>query len=58
MIWKANLDFSEETVEDIAPDIIGHGNVFGNDHQISPDVSTLTTAKDTFQYIGISYFKN
>jgi hypothetical protein len=42
-------------IEDLAPEIIGHGHVLGKDHRINPDVSTLITAKETFQYIGISY---
>jgi len=29
--------------------------VLGKDQQIDPDLSRLTTAKDTFQYIGISW---
>lgn len=58
VIWQTELDFSKGTIEDIAPEIIGHGNVFGKDHKIHPNVATLTTAKETFQYIGISYFKD
>jgi hypothetical protein len=55
LIWKATLDLSEKTNEAISPEIIGHGQVQGLNHQIDPDVSKITTANETFQYIGIRY---
>ena len=55
IVWKAVRDLADAPVEDLTPEIVGHGHVLGEDHQIGPDVSKLTTAKETFQYIGISY---
>ena len=55
LIWQAELDFSKNMDEDIIPDIIGHGNLWGKDHQITPDISKITTAQDTFSYIGVKY---
>ena len=56
VIWKACLDLSDRSFENISPEIIGHGNVFGRDHQVIHDTSTITTAARTFQAIRISYF--
>ena len=58
LIWHASLDLSESTPDAITPEIVGHGHVLGLDHQINPDVSKITTARETFQYIGIKYVKN
>ena len=58
LIWHASLDLSESTPDAITPEIVGHGHVLGSDHQINPDVSKITTARETFQYIGIKYVKN
>lgn len=55
VIWKASLDFSKKPFENIAPEIIGHGNLFGETHQIVHDLSKITTAAETFQAIRISY---
>lgn len=58
LVWKATISFKDEDVEGIEPDIIGHGHALGQDHQVYPDVSRITTAKETFQYIGISFKPN
>ena len=58
LIWHASLDLSESIPDAITPEIVGHGHVLGLDHQINPDVSKITTARETFQYIGIKYLKN
>ena len=55
LIWRAQIDFAKTTDEDISPEIIGHGSVLGADHQINPDISKITTAQDTFSYMGIRY---
>lgn len=55
LIWKAELDFSKSMDEEIVPEIIGHGNIRGEDHNIYPDISKVTTARDTFSYMGIRY---
>ena len=55
LLWKATLLLKDEDIEGVEPDIIGHGHVLGEDHQIYPDVSHITSARETFQYIGISY---
>jgi len=55
LIWRAEIDFAKPTDEDILPEIIGHGSVLGEDHQIDPDISKITTALDTFSYMGIRY---
>jgi len=57
LIWHTVLDLSESTADAISPEIIGHGHVLGANHQIYPDISEITTAKDTFQYVGIKYVK-
>jgi hypothetical protein len=56
VIWKASIDFSSKPFENVSPEIVGHGNLFGEDHQVSPDTSKITTAAKTFQAIRISYF--
>ena len=55
LVWKADLDFSKTMDAHISPEIIGHGSVLGEDHQIDPDISKITTAQDTFSYMGIKY---
>ncbi len=55
LIWKAELDFSTSAGEEINPEIIGHGNLWGKDHKIYTDLSHVTTARDTFLYVGIRY---
>ncbi len=57
LIWKAELDFSTSNAEEIHPEIIGHGNLWGKDHKIYTDLSRVTTARDTFLYVGIRYVK-
>ena len=56
LLWKATLLLKDEDIEGVEPDIIGHGDVLGKDHQVYADVSRITSARETFQYIGISYF--
>jgi hypothetical protein len=58
LIWHVRLDLSESIPDPVTPEIIGHGHVLGSDHQIDPDVSKITTARETFEYIGIKYQKN
>ena len=55
LIWHAELDLSESFSDPITPEIIGHGHVLGSDHRIYADVSNITTARETFEYIGITY---
>jgi hypothetical protein len=55
LVWRAEIDFAKTMDEDISPEIIGHGSVLGEDHQIDPDLSKITTAQDTFSYMGIRY---
>jgi hypothetical protein len=55
LIWRAELDFSQTMDEHVSPEIIGHGSVLGEDHQIDPDISKITTARDTFSYMGLRY---
>ena len=31
------------------------GNLWGEDHQIAPDISKITTAQDTFSHVGVTY---
>jgi hypothetical protein len=56
IIWKASIDFSSKSFENISPVIVGHGNLFGEDHHVIPDTSKITTAAKTFRAIRISYF--
>jgi len=55
LIWRAELDFSKTMDEHVPPEIIGHGSILGEDHQIDADISKITTAQDTFSYMGIRY---
>ena len=55
LVWRAELDFSKRMDEPVSPEIIGHGSLLGEDHQINPDISKITTAGDTFSYMGIQY---
>jgi hypothetical protein len=56
VVWKAAIDFGGPSIENITPQIIGHGSVLGKTHQILTDTSNITTASQTFQSIRISYF--
>ena len=56
LVWKATLFLTDTDIEGVEPDIIGHGHALGEDHNLYPDVSRITSARETFQYIGISYF--
>ena len=58
LIWHAELDLSASIPDGVTPEIVGHGHVLGLDHRIDPDVSKITTARETFEYIGIKYIKN
>ena len=58
LIWHAELDLSESITDPVTPEIIGHGHVLGSDPRIDPDVSQITTARETFEYIGIKYYRN
>ena len=58
LIWHAMLDLSASIPDAVTPEIVGHGHVLGLDHRIDPDVTKITTARETFQYIGIKYIKN
>ncbi len=55
LLWQASFLLADENIEDIEPDIIGHGHVLGEDHRVYADVSHITSARETFHYIGISY---
>ena len=55
LIWRAELDFTASSGQEINPEIIGHGNLWGKDHKIYTDLSHVTTARDTFLYVGIRY---
>jgi hypothetical protein len=55
LIWRAELDFSKTMDEHVSPEIIGHGSILGEDHQVDPDISKITTAQHTFSYMGIRY---
>jgi hypothetical protein len=56
IVWKAAIDLAGPSLDNITPKIIGHGNVLGENHQIIPDTSKITTAAQTFQTIRVSYF--
>jgi len=55
LVWKASLDFSQKNPQDVSPEIIGHGHLFGSNHRLFEDTSNITTAARTFQKISISY---
>ena len=55
LVWRTELDLSKPMDAHISPEIIGHGSVLGEDHQIYTDVSKITTAQNTFSYMGIRY---
>jgi hypothetical protein len=58
LVWKATLALTDTDIEGVEPDIIGHGHALGEDHNLYPDVSGITSARETFQYIGISFKSN
>ena len=58
LVWRAELDLSESISDPVTPEVIGHGHVLGSDHRIDSDVSQITTARETFEYIGIRYQRN
>jgi len=55
LVWKASLDFTDQSLRDISPQLIGHGHLFGENHRLFEDISSITTAAKTFQDIRISY---
>jgi len=55
LIWKASLVFKDNSLRDISPQLIGHGDLFGENHRLFEDISSITTAAQTFQDIRISY---
>ena len=55
LIWRAQLDFAKSDDEEIIPEIIGHGSLRGENHNIYPDISQVTTALETFSYMGIRF---
>ena len=57
LVWKAELDFSKSVDEEIVPEIIGHGHLWGKDHQVYSDISRVTTAQETFAYMAIQFFE-
>jgi hypothetical protein len=54
VVWKAGLNPEKEELS-IEPVIAGHGHVLGASHDIDPDMSKVTTAKDLFHYIKVIY---
>ena len=56
LVWKAALNLSKGVDTEIEPEIIGHGHLWGKDHKIYSDLSHITSARDTFSYIGIRFF--
>jgi hypothetical protein len=56
LVWKAEIDFSKKGDQEIVPEVIGHGSLRGQDHHIDPDISHITSARDTFSYMGIRFF--
>ncbi|MGD8990111.1 MAG: hypothetical protein PVI00_01525 [Desulfobacterales bacterium] len=57
LVWKADLDLSKTLDEEIVPEIIGHGHLWGKDHKIYADISQVTTARETFSYMAIQFFR-
>jgi hypothetical protein len=57
IVWKTSIDFSRNNPQNISPEIIGHGHLFGENHRLFDDTSKITTAAKTFQEIRISYFR-
>ena len=57
IVWKASITFSHKSPQNVSPEIIGHGHLFGENHRLFEDISKITTAANTFQEIRISYFR-
>jgi len=55
LVWKATIEFTNKSFRDISPQLIGHGHLFGENHRLFEDISSITTAALTFQNIRISY---
>ncbi len=54
IVWNAVLEAGTNAAEkELA--IAGHGHVLGEDHRISTDMGTITTAKEIFLYVGTRY---
>ena len=56
LVWSAELDFSKSGRAEIVPEIIGHGHLWGKDHEVYSDISRVTTARETFSYMAIRFF--
>ena len=54
LVWKAVVQTGLKPVE-LKPAIAGHGHVLGANHGIDPDLSKITTAKEIFKYLEITY---
>jgi hypothetical protein len=57
LVWRAELDFSKSADGKIVPEIIGHGHLWGKNHKIYADISRVTTARETFSYMAIHFFR-
>ena len=54
LVWKSDLKAGSKDIT-VKPELYGHGQVLGKDHQIYKDMSRITTAKKLFHYIKIIY---
>lgn len=55
VIWRAELDLSQGE-QTVTPEIVGHGHVLGADHAIHNNMDSLTSAKELFDDIEVTYF--
>ena len=55
IIWMCSLKI-DGSKKEIKPEIAGHGHVIGENHSINKDLGNITTAKEMFNYIKVSYF--
>lgn len=55
LVWKASVETGRKPLEDVKLLIIGHGHVLGANHAIDTDMTKITTAKDIFIHMDVSY---
>jgi hypothetical protein len=57
VVWKSSF-IVDDTPRQMTPEIIGHGQVLGNNSAIDSDMSGVTTAAELFNYMTFSYYPN
>ena len=55
ILWQVSFKI-DGAPKGVTPEVIGHGHVLGENSNIDPDMSKITTALELFNYIHITYY--